>query len=111
MKSNVEYLREAIDNGYINLNNGNDANEWIDAVLNDHEEDVNELKDEISKLESKIEKLEKELELATEYPEEINYEEIDCGIGIIKYLEPDNLKLQVIMEDFKEKMERKALFA
>jgi hypothetical protein len=28
---------------------------------------------------------------------------INCGIGVIEYLEPDNLQLQSLMEDFKEK--------
>ena len=41
---------------------------------------------------------------------ETNFESIDCGIGEIEYIQPDNLKLQMIMEDFKEKMEKKALF-
>lgn len=30
---------------------------------------------------------------------------IDCGYGKIKYIKPDNIKLQCIMEDFKAKME------
>lgn len=31
---------------------------------------------------------------------------IDTGIGKIQYLEPDNLKLQIFMEELKEKLER-----
>ena len=38
------------------------------------------------------------------------YIPIDCGIGIIWYLEPKNIKLQCKMEDFKEKLEKEALF-
>lgn len=31
---------------------------------------------------------------------------IDCGIGVIKYIQPGNLKLQMLMEDFKTQQEK-----
>lgn len=31
---------------------------------------------------------------------------IDCGIGVIQYIQPDNLKLQMLMEVFKEQQEK-----
>lgn len=37
---------------------------------------------------------------------EFNWIEINCGIGVIKYLEPDEIKLQLLMEEFKERQER-----
>lgn len=39
-------------------------------------------------------------------PFTINLIYIDCGIGTISYIEPDNLKLQQFMEWVKEKIEK-----
>lgn len=39
-------------------------------------------------------------------PFTIHLTHIDCGIGAISYIEPDNLKLQQFMEWVKEKIEK-----
>lgn len=44
---------------------------------------------------------------AKNYPEQdARVITIDCGIGVIKYIEPDNLKLQLLMQNFKEEQEK-----
>lgn len=99
MKSNIEYLREAIKNG-------TDAEEWIEAIeyeLNkatELKDEVKVLEDEKRSLESEVSSLEEELESRP------GLQIIDCGIGIIEYVQPDNLKLQCLMDDFKGQHER-----
>lgn len=39
-------------------------------------------------------------------PSTIDLIHIDCGIGTISYIQPDNLKLQQFMEWVKEKIEK-----
>lgn len=97
MKSNVEYLKESLSA----------KNEWlyaIEAEMKSKDEtiarltkSVENLKIEFIDLEAKTSELEMELEGKP------SLKKIDCGIGTIEYIEPDNLKLQMIMEDFKEK--------
>lgn len=100
MKTNMEYLREFIE--------GNDeAIEFWDAVSKEMEEledENNNLKSEVNSLEEKVENLEDELDNAES--ESYNLEEIDCGIGLIRYEQPENLKLQCLMDEFKEKTEK-----
>jgi predicted nucleic acid-binding Zn-ribbon protein len=100
MKTNMDYLKELIE--------GNEeALEFWEAVrdeITDLNDEVSNLEEEVEDKESKITKLENEL-LNTEFEGEV----IDCGIGTIEY-RTDNLKLQSIMEDFKEQLEHKAKF-
>lgn len=71
------------------------ALEFLEAVKSDFEDIEDDYKDQISTLEDKVEDLE------DSQPDEDGEEtdsEIDCGIGVIKYIDPDNLLLQQIME-------------
>jgi chromosome segregation ATPase len=106
MKSNMEYLREFIKDNP-------EAIEFWDAVSRDIEEsndEIKELKSDIQSKENFIEELEeKNEELSSELANyEDNFEEIDCGIGTIIYKNPYNLKLQMMMEEFKEHVEKVA---
>jgi hypothetical protein len=89
MKSNIEYLREFIKDN-------DEANEFLDAI----EKEISSIKDESSSKDSIIKGQQGAL---GECPE---FETIDCGIGVIEYIQPDNLKLQLLMEDFKDKQEK-----
>lgn len=93
-KTNIDFLREFLkDNG--------DANDFLDAVENEITElndDVKNLQQENISLDSEINKLMTEVE-EMRHPD---FETIDCGIGKIEW-RADNLKLQMIMEDFAEK--------
>lgn len=90
-KTNMEYLKEFIKDN-------EEALEFWEAVQNE----IIEIKGKLF-----VEQINnRELKTQMENMEEMGYEElitIDCGIGIIEYLEPDNLQLQSLMEDFKEK--------
>lgn len=100
MKSNMDYLKEFIE--------GNEeALEFWEAVrdeITDLNDEVSKLEEDVEDKESEITKLENELS-NTEFEGEV----IDCVIGTVEY-RTDNLKLQSIMEDFKEKLEHKAKF-
>lgn len=99
-KTNMEYLRDYIE--------GNDeAIEFWDAVCNEIEEKddkILELQKEVHEKYNEIHQLEDALtEAEQETIEEL--EVIDCGIGEIRYQQPDNLKLQILMDEFKESTE------
>jgi len=100
MKSNMDYLKELIEDN-------DEALEFLEAMEKEHTEEVDGLKDELVDKDEEISDLKSELSEAAEEVED--YEDIDCGIGVIKY-KTDNLKLQSIMEDLKEKLEHKAKF-
>lgn len=101
MKSNIEYLKER-------LLDDDESMDFLEGVISDHETEITDLENENEQLNKEKEELEKnigDLELQmVEY--ENNYDEIDCGIGTIKYV-TDNIKLECIMDDFKEKMQYK----
>lgn len=102
MKSNMEYLKELIE--------GNDeALEFLEAIENEHTDEVDDLKSQIKDKDKEISDLKSDLEDAKEEADMSYFEVIDCGIGTIEY-STDNLKLQSIMEDFKAKLEHKAKF-
>lgn len=86
MKSNIEYLKESLSS----------ENEWIKAI-----EDELKAKDKIIADYSK----EPHEDLDNTFNNVAAIVSIDCGIGVIEYIQPDNLKLQLLMEDFKEKQE------
>ena len=98
-KTNMDYLRDCIE--------GNDeAIEFWDAVKDEIEEKdllVIDLRDEVNLYEESTYSLRSEL---SECREEPDLEEIDLGIGIIEYVQPDNLKLQMIMDDLKDNPEK-----
>lgn len=96
MKSNIEYLKESIKNGT------DDCGEWIEAVEGELKE-VQELKTSVKYLEKEKDTLESEISYYEEQQKFKGIKTIDCGIGIIEYVEPDNLKLRCLMEEFKEK--------
>lgn len=54
--------------------------------------------------ENRIDELEKEVDDLNEDDND-DLIEINCGYGSIFYKEPDNLKLQIAMETFKERMQ------
>lgn len=75
--------------------------DYIDEETTDLMNEVKLLKSEIESKDDKITDLKGELE----YCESESFETIDCGIGTIEY-RTDNLKLQILMEDFKEQQEK-----
>lgn len=90
-KTNMEYLKEFIKDN-------DEALEFWEAVQNG----IIEIKDKLFV----EQRSNRELKTQMENMKEMGDEElitIDCGIGVIEYLEPDNLQLQSLMEDFKEK--------
>lgn len=90
MKSNIEYLKESLSA----------KNEWLIAVeveLLNYRKQIESKDDEIGNHLITI------FELEVELNNNPGLKTIDCGIGIIEYVQPDNLKLQMIMDDFKEK--------
>lgn len=102
MKSNMDYLKEFIE--------GNEeALEFLEAIENEHTDEVDDLKTQLEDKDEEISDLKSDLEDAKEEADRSYFEVIDCGIGTIEY-STDNLKLQSIMEDFKEKLEHKAKF-
>lgn len=99
-KTNMEYLKEFIKDN-------DEALEFWEAVqdeIKDLEKELDDATDRIDDLEKGNEEQESEIEeLQEALDSDANLEEIDCGIGSIFYREPDNLQLQSLMEDFKEK--------
>lgn len=77
-----------------------EAIEFLDAI----EEELNNPDTEtIMDKNAEIERLESEIDSFEEWINPEDLLTIDCGIGVIRYVEPDNLKLQLKMEDLKEK--------
>lgn len=106
MKSNIEYLREDISKAqFMPVSFKNQLYEWIDGIENDLKGDGSNSGDDEDK-DERINELEQEVASYQEdWIDPDNLKEIDCGIGAVKYLQPDNLKLQMIMDDFKQKHE------
>lgn len=101
-KTNTEFLREVISKTLAsNSENYDEVNEFIDAI----EDDITDFKDEIKSLQLEVNEKETIISNMEDEIRDGDFEEIDCGIGIIEY-RTDNLKLQLLMEDFKEKQER-----
>lgn len=99
-KTNIEYLKEFIKDN-------DEALEFWEAVNKEilkSEIALAEVRREVDSLEKINENQESDLEeLRAALESNADLEEIDCGIGSIFYREPDNLQLQSLMEDFKEK--------
>ncbi len=81
----------------------------LDEIINliDGIPSVNELKEKISELEGEI--VEKDNEINDFEFSEDSIEcnsEIQCGIGVINYEEPDNLLLQDLMENFEASIKK-----
>lgn len=99
-KTNMEYLKEFIKDN-------DEALEFWEAVNKEilkSEIALAEVRREVDSLEKINENQESDLEeLRAALESNADLEEIDCGIGSIFYREPDNLQLQSLMEDFKEK--------
>jgi chromosome segregation ATPase len=92
-KTNMDYLKEFIKDN-------EEALEFLDAI----QEELGKANDKISTLKTKIGEKDSEIDMLEEaLASDADLEEIDCGIGSIFYREPDNLQLQSLMEDFKEK--------
>lgn len=95
-KTNIDYLREFIKGN-------SEANEFLDAIGKEIrllEKDVENLKDENNSLYKEVNGPMMEVE-EMRHPD---FSTIDCGIGTIEW-RADNLKLQQVMENFKEKQE------
>lgn len=90
----MEYLREFLEGK-------DEAIEFLDAVGSEksHLEKIISEKDEV------IQNLNDLLDERPYY----ELETIDCGIGVIEYVQPDNIKLQIMMEEFKERVQHVAL--
>jgi predicted RNase H-like nuclease (RuvC/YqgF family) len=92
-KTNIDHLRDLIKDN-------EEAIEFLDAIR----EELGKAKDKISTLKTEIGERDSEIDMLEEaLASDADLEEIDCGIGSIFYREPDNLQLQSLMEDFKEK--------
>jgi chromosome segregation ATPase len=92
-KTNMEYLKEFIKDN-------EEAIEFLDAI----QEELSKANDKISTLKTEIRERDSEIDMLEEaLASDADLEEIDCGIGSIFYREPENLQLQSLMEDFKEK--------
>jgi chromosome segregation ATPase len=102
MKTNIEHLRDLIKDD-------EEAIEFLDAIkdeLNDANEELDDANKKIDKLTDENKEQEKEIELLEASLEsDADMERIDCGIGVILYRQPENLQLEIIMDEFKEKME------
>ena len=100
-KTNMDYLRDCIE--------GNDeAIEFWDAVKDEIEEKdllIIDFKDEVSTLEEKVDDLDGELSEYEDMPDE-DLETLDLGFGVIEFRQPNNLKLQMIMDDLKDNPEK-----
>ena len=97
-KTNMEYLKEFIKDNEEALEFWEavqDEIKYLEKELDDATDRIDYLGKENEEQESEIEELQEALDS--------DLEEIDCGIGSIFYREPDNLQLQSLMEDFKEK--------
>lgn len=97
----MEYLREFIKDNEEAIEFWNAVQEEID----DYNDEITDLKREIESKDDEIKDLESDL--AENYTLE-DMETIDCGIGIIEYRKPDNMKLEILMDEFKEKQEQLA---
>lgn len=99
-KTNMEYLKEFIKDN-------EEALEFWEAVnkeMKKLEIGLKEAREELGELEKINDNQDDEIAMLQEALESDSYlEKIDCGIGVILYREPDNLQLQSLMEDFKEK--------
>lgn len=104
-KSNTEHLRNLIDKVLIyDIKLKDEINEFVDAIdteIADLNDDIKNLQEENLSKDSEI----SDLELKIEEHESYDFETIDCGVGIIEYVEPDNLRLQLLMQEFKERQE------
>lgn len=99
-KTNMEYLKEFIKDN-------DEALEFWEAVnkeMKKLEIGLKEAREELGELEKINDNQDDEIAMLQEALKSDSYlEKIDCGIGVILYREPDNIQLQSLMEDFKEK--------
>src|SRR5436190_13341778 len=98
-KSNLQYLREF-------LAGNEEALEFLSALINEHEDETEELNDKIKELNEKVESLEGQVEELEDEDqnEELCNDQIDFGYGILKFRKPDNLKIQQIIDAWREKL-------
>lgn len=95
---NIEELRKIINGVSISRV---EALEFIDAI----ESNVKELEEEIEEKGNEIEELKDESDDDEESLNETDAE-IQCGIGVIEYKEPDNILLQSLMENLNEAIQK-----
>lgn len=105
MKTNMEYLKEFIKDN-------EEALEFWEAVQKEIKQKDVEIKSLNTVNDEKQEEIDSLEDSLKEADEEMldELEVIDCVIGEIRYKNPDNMKLQSIMEDLKGKLEHKAKF-
>lgn len=103
-KTNTEHLRDLFGKVLIyDKKLSEEIHEFIDAI----DKEVTDLNDKIISLEEEGDSRDSEiidLEQQIEGLEDEALETIDCGIGIIEY-RTDNLRLQMLMQEFKERQE------
>lgn len=90
MNPNIEQLKELISKVMI----------YDQQLIEDINKCINKISIEIEELHNEIDEVDEENFIDTD-----RLIEIDCGIGTIEYLEPDNLRLQLLMQEFKERQE------
>ncbi len=96
IKSNIAELRKIINEDNFKTD---EALEFLDAIEENADALISDLEseqDEVKSLEEKVDDLRSEI---NSLEDSDMGQEIDCGIGIIEYAEPDNLVLQDVMEN------------
>jgi hypothetical protein len=99
-KTNMEYLKEFIKGNEESL----EFWEAVNKEMKKLEIGLKEAREELGELEKMNDNQDDEIAMLKYALEsDSDLEKIDCGIGSIFYREPDNLQLQSLMENFKEK--------
>jgi len=96
IQSNIAELRKILNEDNFKKD---EADEFLDAIeegVNDLDEELKEVKDELEKEQEKVSDLEKSV---SELEDSAGNDKIDCGIGDIEFITPDNLQLIDLMEN------------
>lgn len=88
MKSNIQQLKELLE-----------VTVYASDILDKVENEIIDLSNEKEENESRIDDLEKELAEVPDY----SFEIIDFGVGELKYLQPDNLRVAQFMDSLKQR--------
>lgn len=112
-KTNIEHLRDILNK--MTIEDTTEAMEFLEAIeeeLADEKgkpdgEKYEEILSERDELKEEVDELKGALE---DYVNPDELVEIDCGIGTIRVEYPDNIKLQCIVDDFKNALEKKSKF-
>lgn len=90
-KSNEQHLRDCINAG-----NTTEAIEFLDALLEEHNGEIDTWEEDVKGKDEEIEKLQEQID-------DVSYETIDFGVGKLEYIQPDNLRVQNFMDGLKQR--------